>query len=230
MRALLIAAAIVMAASSTAMSQEYHWTGLYGGASVGYGWGDATVTDNAKDGVNPGPFGYSPDGVLAGGTLGYNLQLDRVVLGIEGDIGYMDVAGSGIIGSTHADHHQDLTLDGGAYGDITGRAGIALGRALVYGKGGLAFYSGEASQATTNPGYAPTGTDTFTGWVAGGGIEYALTESLSIKAEYLHFDFGDQDAYQTSLVADDPTPAGYKFHNTTDLNVDTVKFGINYHF
>jgi outer membrane immunogenic protein len=143
----------------------------------------------------------------------------------------MDLSGSGIVGSTHADHHQDLTLGGGVYGDVTGRAGFLLTPAtLVYGKGGFAFYDGQAEQATTNPGYAPTGTDTFTGWTAGGGIEHFITTNLSIKVEYLHFDFGTQEGYQTALTADPPTPAGYKFRNWTDLTADSVKAGLAYHF
>jgi outer membrane immunogenic protein len=189
------------------------------------------VKDNAKDGVDPGPFDYSPSGAFGGATAGYNIQRDRLVFGIEGDIGYMDLEGTGIIGSTHAGHHQDLTLDGGVYGDITGRIGVLITPAtLVYGKGGFAFYDGEATQATTNPGYAPTGTDTFTGWVAGGGVEHFIAPNLSIKVEYLHFDFGTQEGYQTALVADPPTAAGYKFRNWTDLTAESVKVGIAYHF
>jgi len=101
---------------------------------------------------------------------------------------------------------------------------------LIYAKGGFAFFDGEAKQATTKPGYAPTGTDTFTGWTLGGGAEYFLTRSISLKAEYLHFDFGTQRAYQTTTVADPPTPVGYQFNNWHDVSFDSVKAGIAYHF
>jgi len=209
----------------------YNWSGFYAGAHVGGVWGRSVVRDNARDGVDPGPFSYAPSGAFGGGTGGYNWQIQKLVLGIEADLGYMDLSGSGIIGSSHAASHQDLTLDGGLYGDVTGRAGILVSpTTLLYGKGGFAFYDGEAKQATTNPGYAPTGTDTFTGWTAGGGIEHFITPNLSLKVEYLHFDFGSQEGYQTALVADPPTPAGYKFRNWTDLTADSVKAGIAYHF
>lgn len=213
------------------VDEGYNWTGFYVGAHVGGAWGKAVVTDNQSDGVDPGPFSYTPSGAFGGGTGGYNWQWDKLVFGVEGDIGYMDLSGAGIIGSTHAGHHQDLTLDGGVYGDITGRAGILLTPAtFVYAKGGFAFYDGEAKQATTNPGYAPTGTNTFTGWTAGGGIEHFVTPNLSIKIEYMHFDFGTEEGYQTALEADPPTPAGYKFRNWTDLTADSVKTGLTYHF
>ena len=120
--------------------------------------------------------------------------------------------------------------ESGLYGDITGRLGVTFDGLLIYAKGGFAFFDGEAKQATTKPGYAPTGTDTFTGWTLGGGAEYFLTRSISLKAEYLHFDFGTQRAYQTTTVADPPTPVGYQFNNWHDVSFDSVKAGIAYHF
>ena len=111
----------------------------------------------------PGPFGYSVDGVFGGGTAGYNLQFDNFVFGIEGDLGFIDPNGRGIIPSSNPIYHQDITLDSGLYGDITGRLGVTFDGLLIYAKGGFTFFDGEAKQATTKPGYAPTGTDTFTG-------------------------------------------------------------------
>jgi len=108
--------------------------------------------------------------------------------------------------------------------------GVTFDGLLIYAKGGFAFFDGEAKQATTKPGYAPTGTDTFTGWTLGGGAEYFLTRSISLKAEYLHFEFGTQRAYQTTTVADPPTPVGYQFNNWHDVSFDSVKAGIAYHF
>ena len=119
-------------------------------------------------------------------------------------------------------------LNAGLYGDITARAGISIARhTLVYAKGGYAFFDGEGRQVTTKPGYSPTGTDTFTGWVLGGGIEHAIGHGWSLKAEYLHFDFGHQGALQTSIS--DP-PIGFQYTNTFSLTVDTVKVGLNYRF
>jgi outer membrane immunogenic protein len=66
-------------------------------------------------------------------------------------------------------------------------------------------------------------TNTFTGWTAGGGIEYALTAAWSIKAEYQHFDFGKENS--AIIFADD----GDTFRFSHDLSVNTVKLGLNYH-
>lgn len=203
------------------------WTGFYLGADVGGAWGNAVLKDT-NGGVAPGPFPFSPSGVFGGGTAGYNLQAGHFVFGVETDVGYMDLSGSTTIGSAHAGSHQNVTLDGGAYGDLTGRIGYSLGQTLVYAKGGFAFYDGQGKQATTSPGYAPTGTGTFTGWTVGGGAEYFLSPAWSVKAEYLHFDFGHQGGYQTN-VGDLSSPLGYRFANNFDLTADSVKAGINYH-
>jgi outer membrane immunogenic protein len=205
------------------------WAGFYLGAHVGGVWGDPSLKDNINDGVPPGPFDYSASGAFGGGTGGYNLQRGNFVFGIEADVGYMDLSGSRTIASSNPIFHQNVTLDGGAYGDVTGRLGYAFDRTLIYAKWGFAFYDGQAKQATTKPGYAPAGTDTFTGWTVGGGLEHFISPAWSLKAEYLHFDFGRQAGFQLN-VGDPGSPIGYKFRNWTTVTADSVKAGVNYHF
>jgi outer membrane immunogenic protein len=207
-------------------ASTHDWTGAYVGAHVGGAWGDVDQRQT-NGGMDEGPFSYSPDGIVFGGTAGYNFQFGNVVLGVEADLGYMDLNGSGTIPSSNPSAHQDLSLDGGLYGDVTARAGLAFNKVLVYGKGGFAFYDGGALQQTTNPGYTADGTSTFTGWTAGGGIEYAWTDNISLKIEYQHFDFGSQGGSQTS-VSD--APIGYVYTNKTDLTSDAIRIGANYKF
>jgi outer membrane immunogenic protein len=104
------------------------------------------------------------------------------------------------IPSSTPPNFQNVTLGGGAFGDVTGSLGDAFDHTLIYAKGGFALYDGEAKQVTTKPGYAPAGTGTFTGWTVGGGIEHFINPAWSIKAEYLHFDFGRKGGAQTSLT------------------------------
>jgi opacity protein-like surface antigen len=61
---------------------------------------------------------------------------------------------------------------------VLGRGGIAFGRFHAYGTGGIASKDGVA----------------LVGWAAGAGLEYALTGSWIVGAEYLHFDFADDDS------------------------------------
>ena len=218
-----------------AIVEGYNWSGFYAGAHVGGVWGDASVVDT-DGGVPYGAFAYSPSGAFGGGTAGFNLTFDRFLVGVEGDLGYMNLTGDRRIASSDPRYHQDLTLDGGLYGDITGRLGVLVTPAtLLYAKGGFAFYDGQAEQATTKPWYKASGTDTFTGYTIGGGIEHFICDRVSIKVEYLHFGFGDEDGSQQKVesslpAADDGTPVGYKFHNTHSLSADSIKVGLNYHF
>jgi len=200
--------------------QRYLVAGLHAGGV----WGDVSVTDT-NGGVTPGPFTYSPSGAFGGAQAGVNWQGGGFVAGVEGDIGYMNLTGAGIIPSSDPQYHQDATLSGGVYGDITGRLGFAMGQSLLYGKGGFAFYNGQALQLTTKPTYTGTGTDTFTGWTAGAGIEHQFTPNMSVKVEYLHFDFGPEGGYQTSIT--DP-PIGYQYDNSTKLTADSIKIGVNW--
>ena len=202
------------------------WSGPYIGAHVGYAWGSADVTD-ITGGVPPGPFGYDPDGVLAGGTLGYNWQMDQFVVGVEGDLGYMDLSGSGRIPSSNPAAFQAITLDGGLYAVIAGRLGVTFGSTMIYGKAGWAYFDGEAGQKTTNPGYVTNPTGAFSGAVYGGGIEHFISKGISLKVEYLHFNFGSQGGNQTSVS--DP-PIGFVYTNKTDLTADSVKVGMAVHF
>ncbi len=184
-----------------------------------------TSTAGSRRGHSP----IIPMAGFGGGQIGYNYQFNQFVVGVEGDVGYIGLQGKGIIGSAAADHHQDLTLDSGVYGDITARVGYAFGPALIYAKGGYALFGGSAAQTTTNPGYVTTGTSTFSGWTAGGGVEYLIAQNISVKVEYLHFDFGSKGGYQTD-VGDLSSPIGYQFCNETSLRFDTAKVGLNYHF
>jgi outer membrane immunogenic protein len=201
------------------------WTGFYAGAHAGGVWGDVDLKD-VNGGVAPGPFSFSASGAFGGGTAGYNFQRGNFVFGVEGDIGYMDLSGSRTIPSSDPAKAQNVTLDGGLYGDIGGRLGYAFAGTLLYAKGGFAFYDGEAKQVTTKPGYKPTATNTFTGWTVGGGVEHYISRAWSVKAEYLHFDFGTEHGAQTSIS---DAPIGFVYKNSFDVTADSVKVGLNYH-
>lgn len=229
----ILASVFLLSASVPAMAQDPSWTNFYGGVTAGYAWGDATTRDDVKDwGTDPkfvGPFDNSVGGFLGGGTAGVNLQIQRVVVGLEADFDYADLSGDLATASSQSGHHQNISLDAGFLGDVTARVGFLVDpMTLIYGKGGFAIYTGEANQATTAPGYAPTGTNTFTGAVYGGGIERMIAPDVSVKIEYQHYAFGTQDGFQTN-VGDPSSPPGYKFRNHTDLDADSIKAGVVFH-
>jgi outer membrane immunogenic protein len=195
-------------------------------------WGDASTIDDPADwGNDPtfiGPFNYNLNGAFGGGTLGVNWQQSGILLGLETDLGYMDLSGSTTSASSNPIYHQDHSVDGGFYALLGGRIGAVFGNTLVYAKGGWVYFDGEAQQTTTKPGYVTNPISSFDGSAVGGGVEQIIGGGWSVKAEYLHFDFGGKGGDQTSIT--DP-PIGHAYEFFTNVNdVDSVKAGVNYNF
>ncbi|ADP70414.1 hypothetical protein Rvan_1143 [Rhodomicrobium vannielii ATCC 17100] len=147
------------------------------------------------------------------------------------------------------------SASGDLYGDITGRLGYAFDRTLFYAKGGVAFLNGEFDAKYLGQNCASLGSDshclgnalskfdyshseTLVGWTIGVGVEYKLTPSWSLKAEYQHFNFGSisysyNDSYK--IPANNVDYSGGHYHSTldgktkVDFTADAVTVGLNYH-
>jgi outer membrane immunogenic protein len=167
---------------------SFDWTGFYVGAFGGYGFGES------DDGLGT----IDIEGALAGGTVGYNHQIGQFVVGLEAD-----GAWSGIEGD---DAGFETSIDW--LSTVRGRVGFALDNFLIYGTGGAAI-----GEVTYFDG-VDEDSDTRVGWTAGGGVEAALTDNISIKGEYLYVDLGEEELLGTDV----------------DFNAHTVKGGINYRF
>ena len=65
------------------------------------------------------------------------------------------------------------------------------------------------------------------GWTVGGGLEYAFTNNLSVKAEYLYYDLGKRKV-PVNLQPVGPAGGSYvsRFENTGHI----VRAGLNYRF
>jgi len=208
-------AARVKAPPAPAPAPMFNWTGFYIGADVGGFRGDAHVL------VNDDPCctaKLNPKGFLYGGHAGYRWQNQSpVVLGIEGDIW-------GIDGSTNevanTDHPIGDTLRATAGGSLRLQAGYALDRLLFYGTGGLAIIHVKGCTIEFFPGPCEAG-DTFsgnrTGWTAGGGIDYAVTQNWTARIEYLYADYGSHDYPTPSFVP--PSVLGVHNFDTTSIRV-----------
>ena len=240
------------------------WEGFYAGGHVGGSWNTATVDDHYEyvgDPVSSNTM--TGTGVIGGGQIGYNFQWGNVVFGPEADFGYLGLSGSRPVALNPSPDclarypgdmcglNASYSSSGGFYGDITGRLGYSVDRALFYAKGGVAFidtdikanYVGQNCSTARNCWLRPNApvnsstfnfdqSDTLWGWTVGGGIEYALSQEWSVKIEYQHFDFGS-----TSFTHDGEYDiAGTPWHSTlggkVDVSntVDSVMVGVNYHF
>jgi outer membrane immunogenic protein len=138
---------------------------------------------------------------LLGATLGYNYQAGSSswVFGIEGDIDWSSIGGqiTGPVMGIPATFETQLPW----LNTFRGRVGYAFGPILPYVTAGGAFGGVRATDSITIPGsgYVLGGlSDVRLGWSAGAGLEYALNQNLSVKAEYLYVDLGSD-----ILVLDD---------------------------
>lgn len=224
MKKVLLAATALVASVGIAMAADlpqhqiapapyaapaFTWTGFYVGAHGGYAWGESTghnafFLDNIK---------ADTDGGFGGLQAGYNQQLGNVVLGLEIDASYGDISGNFGV-------PPGGTISGSIdwMGTIRARAGYAFGNILPYVTGGVAWANNQIKVSSI--GFNLSQDKLHTGWVLGAGVEYAFTNHISAKVEYLYADLG-REGYLDNLV-----PGGVNF----DGHVQTVKAGVNYRF
>jgi opacity protein-like surface antigen len=204
---------------------SYDWRGFYVGAHVG---GVNTKIDSSTldiaTGIPTGSNSTSPNGILAGGQVGYNFMVTpNWLLGIEADVSGASVRSrltEQIAGTTVNDAHNN-----DVFGTARARIGYASGNWLFYATGGYAWTRETATRTQltgainlAGPGTVETASATLGGWAAGGGIEWGITPNVSIKAEYLHYDF-----QHARFVF----PAANRRWED-NFSKDTVKIGVNW--
>ncbi|MDR4307380.1 porin family protein [Chelatococcus sambhunathii] len=112
------------------------------------------------------------DGASLGVAAGYSAQFDRIVIGLDGDISGGSLDARRLGGRFEVD----------AAGGIRARVGYAFDRFVLFGTGGLAFASADYVRGGERD------RKVMFGWSLGGGLDIALTERLSARAEYLYVD------------------------------------------
>ncbi len=223
----------------------WNWTGFYFGVNLGYG----RSPDNpdittcvvpvpacivAGTPINPSlplfTLSGTLSGVIGGVQAGANWQTGNAVFGIEGDFqganqsassstSVIDVNGvidpnMGIVTAATSDKIK-------AFGTLRGRLGIASGRWLYYLTGGGAFWSWSSTMTVTNLG--PASFSNFqTGTTLGGGVEFALADAWTVKAEYLYL--------QSTGISKAPFPARFDVLFNTRIRENLFRVGVNYAF
>jgi outer membrane immunogenic protein len=203
----------------------YNWTGFYVGIQGGSGWSSGVVQTDAR------PFSsgsYQPNGGLIGGTLGFNVQLDHVVLGLEAD-----GSGSWIKGDTIGTDPISGNCGGAvprcfsnlqSLETFRARAGVAMDNVLPYVTGGLAVGSlhGQEGDIAANGAFG-AGTTTVAGWTAGLGVEAMFNRYWSAKVEYLYVNFGNHAIFNDNV-------AGVILPENLKYTVNVLRVGVNYRF
>jgi outer membrane immunogenic protein len=190
----------------------FSWTGFYLGVNGGYGWSRFDGSGTFGSGSTTGK------GWLGGATVGYNYQMGRFVLGIEGEFDWADVK-----------HEESLfagtlSLKNDYFITAAPRLGYAFDRALVYGKVGAAWTRDKWS-ANDGLGGTASASNNRSGWMLGAGLEYALSQNLSAKIEYDYLMFGS--VTPSFATAGGMTVTGV---GSMELATQIVKAGLNYRF
>jgi outer membrane immunogenic protein len=199
--ALSVAAAGLAVSSVAALSADvetpaaFDWSGFYFGAYVGYVDFDTEIlnVDN------------SFDGITGGAIAGFNYQIEQIVLGLEGDIGFTDADGAFAAPVVHS-QEVDMTYA------LRARVGYAIDNTLLFLQGGVAFADFEVNA----PGLF-TLDDTVVGYQVGGGVEHAFTENFTVRLDALYSDYGSTKNIPIA-------PADF------DVESFTARVGVNFLF
>ncbi len=180
--------AVAPAIYAPAPPPVYNWTGFYAGVNVGGSFVTANSTDTFTGGVLGGVSSTGSghaNGAVAGGQVGFNYQIDAFVLGMEGDFDWSGVSSTAVAGCG-----VGCTVTGKSnvpwIATIRGRAGVALDRVLLYGTGGAAFTDLSQNITATGFGTLFNASSTEVGWTIGAGVEAAIAQNWTVKAEYLY--------------------------------------------
>lgn len=226
--------------------QPYSWTGFYAGLNAGAVWNTGNTDIVGSSGfvglgsVVPSSLSTNSVGFIGGGQVGYNYQINTFVLGAEADFDGTTLSksasytGGPVLGTTLTTQAKE-SLDW--LGTVRARVGfLATPQLLIYGTGGFAYggVNQQASVVANGTGYGWYGSNnsTRTGWTAGAGAEYAITNNISLKAEYLYYDLGSK----TVTVAGNSAVGSFAGLNgiygvtKTDYNGSVARVGVNYKF
>ena len=231
-----------------AAAGRYDWSGGYFGAHIDFGTGDSKLKETLPTigpvlpllGI-PGALTskHDVDGIIGGLQIGARRQFGSVVLGVE-----LAGTGSGIEGSTGnclgiETLAAGLGAPAGLIGSqcktelnwlstLTGRAGIALDKFLVYGALGwsVAGVTNTNTISVALPGvpiaFSGSQKDIMDGLVFGAGGEWALMPGISLAVEYLHHDLQSKGS---GLLL-----GGIVTTGTRDLELDTITAKLNVKF
>jgi outer membrane immunogenic protein len=227
----------------------FTWTGFYIGLNAGYGFSDNKTETTGTPGfltlvgpgIVPGSLNTKRDGFIGGLQAGYNVQFGAIVAGLEADIQFADMKKSaGFIGAPVLGTQLNTSAKSEMeyLGTVRARLGFTpVDRLLVYATGGLAYGQVKTSGSVVGvqaPALAWNGTnsDTKFGYTVGGGLEYAVTNNITIKGEYLYYDLGRSNVLAVGNAAVRGVAAlnGIDYASRTENRGSIVRAGLNYKF
>lgn len=238
-----------------APAATYNWTGIYAGVVGGWNQSSARGNWNFVGQLKDPPpdflidarggtdFRSSGNGGLLGGTVGANLQRGMFVFGVEGDLASTDTSGRGtndftdFVTITQQNQTGSLEIPGELthrwdmnwFGTARFRAGVTpFDRLLIFGTAGLAAANVDLKTIADVGGEAPTTSkeDTYYGWTAGAGGEFAVTPRIRLKADWLYYDLGSESFRTRSVLQVEPGAILVTQRSKLDLTGNTFRGGV----
>ncbi|GEM_PF-1827734 len=265
-----LSAALVLAGAGGALAQEAtDWSGFYASVHAGYAL-DREGAHSSLQFIPAQPIGGSVasgtisdqqsriESLLGGVGAGYNFQIDKFVLGVEGNLNTgglgKSLAGSYRLSVTDGVDVATLDIDGLTstnmdwFTSLTGSFGVAFDQDwLVSIKGGIALANISSTStitsnlATSDPAYTP-----FPPIVPLGVSQSSATSSqvligptFGVGVEKMltpNFSVGAEYVYVALPTANVPVAAsplgggGGGATNAVDLGFHTLKASVKYHF
>jgi outer membrane immunogenic protein len=183
-------------------------------------------------------------GFLGGAQAGFNLQSGAFVYGVEGQFSWtgmkedsLSKLGQFNLVNCWSDISKEIDLKAHTevnwVATIAGRLGYAIDRVLIYGKAGVAFADQDYNWIVIKGGKdlaTAKFSDTRTGWMVGGGAEWALWHNWSAKLEYNYMDFGTETINVGANVCLNGQCTKKDVRVDIEEHMHVVKLGVNYRF
>ena len=201
-------------AIQVAPALAFDWNGFYAGVNAGYSTGHSDAEYDEPQ-FSTADIDMNPSGWMLGVQAGGNAVMDGIVLGIEGDVYISNITDT--IYDQAADDHgspgEEITSTTDFGGTIRARVGFDGGDFMPYLTAGLT-----AANVTVDATNGPLSDSALLwGWVAGAGVEVAVSEQMTIKGEYLYADLGEHTWF-----------AGDIWSSTSQSTSHTVRLGLNF--
>jgi outer membrane immunogenic protein len=203
----------------------FTWTGFYIGGNLGVAWIKGNVTDSFGEGFSNGQNAV----FTGGGQIGANYQINWLVVGVEADFDWLannqNSTGSVVIGNNSfraSANDRWITT-------VAARVGVVNNNWLFYAKGGGGWVGANdftLTNVTTGASISGSNSNSNSGWLVGGGIEWAFAPNWTAKVEY---DFLGLNNSTFTVPVGTPVIGGDVF-TTTNRDIQTVTVGLNYLF
>jgi outer membrane immunogenic protein len=214
------------------------WTGFYVGADIGGAWDRQDWATLPSAAANQFPLSGTLSGssVIGGVYAGYNFSVaPNLVVGVEGDFSWTHLddsatgpnmtAAGGLVPTGSVNLSRNLNWLASA----RGRAGFTVTpNALVYVTGGAAWGGTSYSASDIFQNGCPNNcvivspfSSTASGYVVGGGLEWAFNRNWLLRGEYLYYRLPGATAATVNPVVN---------FTWGDLTVNTARAGLTYKF